>query len=103
MLRKVFNQAREQVEKLVGMHILYGNNVYAVDNMEGTHDFTGLTYDGQEYEMHMKWVQQIGRTEKDMTIFFKTFLNRTLERARLMRIGHGRHFDPKRSKPLQGA
>lgn len=103
VLRKVFGQARKQVEELLGMHILYGNLVYAVENMDGTHEFTDLSFDGQSYSMTLKWVQEITPQDKDMLIFFKTFLNRTLERARLMRIGNGKHFDPKRSKPLQGA
>ena len=103
VLRVLIKRARKKLSEALGFCIPFRDCIYSLVNIPDVPSTTVYGGEGMStaYQLTATWVQQIGRDDLDMLIFFKIFLNRLMERGGLIQVGFGKYFDPTRARSLK--
>ena len=97
---RVFGKMRNEVKEKYKFIVYEGNEVmYSAVNIPEESAYKA-DIKGQQYTMVIKFVQIIGKHDKDFQSFYGVFMNSLFRRLELKQIGR-KHFDPSRTIVLK--
>lgn len=92
---RIFGRVKKDIKSTYGVVVYEGNEVmYSTKNIQDEHCYN-VDVKGQQYNISIKFVQLIGKYDKDLECFYGVFMSFVFRKLYLKQIGR-KYFDPSR-------
>ena len=98
--RKLIRSGRDAIREILGgSHFLFKNTMLLSNYLRVDQFSCNVEFEGQPYVIKVKWVATSGKSDPNIRVFYKAFVDKIVRSIKFMQIG-SKYFDKSSQEQL---